>query len=425
MGLIKNYFDLATTENRKIVLDLIEAGLSSIAPDKIMNENFTLNGNLLTIRGKEIDLKNIERVFLVGFGKGSATISKLIENTLQEKLTKGFVIDTTKQNFEKIEFTLGTHPLPSKENLDFTQKVIDNLNDLTNKDLVLVVICGGGSVMFEKPFSIDLDKLIDVNKALLVSGADITEMNTIRKHLSLTKGGGLAKILNPAKVFSLIFSDVAGNDLSFIASGPTVKDETTIDDALTIYKKYKMEDLGLQVYDFKETPKENSDFEKIENILMLSNITALNAMKNKADKLNIKTEIYSDKFKSDALTAGKTIIEQTKPGTLLLAGGETTVKVNNSQGKGGRNQEVVLSALLNLDANTTIASFDSDGWDNSPAAGAIGDLKTLEKAKTAGLNPQEFLENNNSLVFFKNIGDAIITDRLPSNVSDLFIVYKK
>lgn len=279
--------------------------------------------------------------------------------------------------------------------------------------------------MFESPFNINLDKLIEVNKALLHSGADIYEMNTIRKHLSKVKGGGLAKLLSPAKIISLIFSDVPGNDLSFIASGPTVMDKTDVRQALDIYDKYNMQNLKLSEENFTQTPKEEKYFEKVENILMLSNLTALNAMMEKAKKINLKAEIFSDRFQSDAELAGKALIKNTPDHSVLLAGGETTVKVMNKQGKGGRNQEVVLASLYELDENTVIASFDSDGWDNSPVAGAIGDIQTLEKAKNSGLNPHEFLKDNNSLVFFKNLGDAIITDKLPSNVSDLIIIYKK
>ena len=424
MGLIKNYSELAINGQRKIVLDLIETALLSIQPQKIMSENFVLEGPTLKIQNEKVDLESFKKVFLIGFGKGSGRICKIIEETLGNKLTRGFCIDIT-EPFEKIEFTLGTHPLPSKENLEFTEKTIDELNNLTKNDLVLVVICGGGSVMFEAPFHINLEKLIEVNKVLLKSGADIFEMNTLRKHLSQVKGGGLAKILHPAKIFSLIFSDVPGNNLSFIASGPTVKDDTARKDAWDIIKKYNLENLGLTDEDFTETPKEDSIFENVENILMLSNLTALNAMKKRADELKIENEIFSDKFQSEADLAGKALIEKTPPHYILFAGGETTVKVKNKEGKGGRNQELVLAALFELDKNTVIASFDSDGWDNSPAAGAIGDLETLKKAKTLGLNPQEYLNENNSLVFFKNLRDAIITDKLPSNVSDLMIVYKK
>jgi len=425
MGFIKNYSELALSEERAIVLDLIETAFASIQPENVMSENFKLNDDELSIKDKKINLKDFNRVFLIAFGKGSAGISKIIEEKLGNSLTKGFVIDTNEEKFEKIESVIGTHPLPSLENLEFTKKVIDAMQNLTEKDLVLIVICGGGSVLFESPFNINLEKLIEVNKALLHSGADIIEMNTLRKHLSKVKGGGLAKILHPAKAISLIFSDVPGNDLSFIASGPTVKDETTINNALEIYKKYNLQGLDLKDEDFTETPKDNEVFSNMENVLMLSNLTALNAMKKKADEMNIPSEIFSDKFQSDAELAGEALMEQAKDHSILLVGGETTVKVINEKGAGGRNQVVVLGALFKLDDKTVIASFDSDGWDNSPAAGAIGDFKTLEKAKVEGLSPEEYLKDNNSLVFFKNLRDAIITDRLPSNVSDLIIVYKK
>lgn len=424
MGLISNFTELATSPERKVVLDLIETALSSIQPRNVLSEKFKLEANILTINDKKLDLNNYKRVYLLGFGKGAGGISKIIEETLGSRLTNGWVIDTKETSFEKTNFTLGTHPLPSKENLDFTQNVINNLKDLTKDDLILIVICGGGSVLFESPI-VGIEKLIEVNNVLLKSGADIYEMNTVRKHLSKTKGGGLAQILNPAKIISLIFSDVPGNDLSFIASGPTVLDKTTIQDAKNILSKYKLEDLNLNDNDFVETPKDESVFINVDNILLLSNLTALSAMEKRAKDLKIPTEIFSDKFQSDASLAGAALIEKTKEHSILLAAGETTLKVLNKQGKGGRNQEVILASLYSLDKNTCITAFDTDGWDNSPTCGAIADYQSLEKAKHQGLNPQNFLEENNSLVFFKNIRDAIITGRLESNVSDLFIVYKK
>lgn len=424
MGYIKNYSDLAITPQRKVVLDLIEAGLSSIQPEIVLEKNFVLKGNDLLVSDKELSLDIYKRVFLVSFGKGSSGISKILEKTLGDKLTKGFCIDTNGKSFDKIKFTKGTHPLPSQENIDFTSNVLEELKDLTEKDLVLIVICGGGSVMFEKPHNITLEKLIEVNKALLHSGADIFEMNTIRKHLSSVKGGGLVKLLFPAKVVSLIFSDVPGNDLSVIASGTTVADKTTTQDAWSVYNKYELGKLELTENDFIETPKDENIFSTTENILMLSNKTALEAMQKKAKQLKINCEIYSEKFQSEAELAGKSLIDKTPSNSIILVGGETTVKVANKDGIGGRNQEVVLSALYSLKENSVISSFDSDGWDNSSFAGAIGDFNTLEKAKKLGINPQEFLESNNSFVFFKNTSDGIITDRLPSNVSDLIIIYK-
>lgn len=424
MGYIKNYTDLAITKERAVVLDLIEAALASIQPTEVLAKNFVLKNNNLKILDKNYNLNDFERVFLIGFGKGSAAISKIIEDNLGEKLTKGFVIDTVGESFEKIDFTLGTHPLPSQENLDFSKNVIEQMQGLTQKDLVLIVICGGGSVMFEAP-NVGLEKLIEVNQALLRSGATISEINTIRKHLSKVKGGGLVKLLFPAKIASLIFSDVPGNDLSVIASGTTTMDKTTLADCWQVYNKYELGALELTENDFTETPKDENTFSTVENILMLSNLTALNAMKKKAEEQKINVEIYSDNFEAEADLAGKALIEKTKPNSILLIGGETTVKVMNKNGIGGRNQELVLASLYGLDDKTIIASFDSDGWDNSPLAGAIGDIHTLEKAKKLGINPEEILKENNSFSFFKNTEDGIVTDRLSSNVSDLIIIYRQ
>lgn len=423
MGIIKNYSSLNTSPQRKVVLDLIETGLSAIQPENIINKEVNFKNNTLTLNGQSFDLANFENIYLLGFGKGSGKISKLIEAKIQDKLTKGYVIDTVKTEFKKINFTLGTHPLPSKENLKFTHNVINEFSNLTSKDLVLIVICGGGSVMFESPFAVDLEKLTEVNQKLLESGANILEMNTVRKHLSKVKGGGLVEILSPAKVVSLIFSDVLGNDLSFIASGPTVFDKTTINDALGIYKKYNL-DLNLNNADFTETPKDENIFINTTNILMLSNLTALNAIKKRAEELKIKANILSDKFSEDADNAAEKLVSQSSTNSLLIAGGETTLHVTNPNGKGGRNQATVLAGLFKLPEKTILASFDSDGWDNSEACGAIGDYSSLEKAKSLGINPHSLLTENNSLVFFQNIGDAIITDKLPSNVSDLFLVYR-
>ncbi len=424
--LIKNFDALNSTPQRKICLELIEAALESIQPKNVIKKNISLKESVLKIQDKTFNLKDFDRVFLIGFGKGSAGISKRIETILKEKLTEGYIIDTTSEEFAKIKFTQGAHPLPSETNLDFTKKIIQQFNNLTIKDLAIVVIAGGGSVLFENPYKINLEKLTEVNNALLKSGANIIEMNIVRQHLSDVKGGGLAKILYPSTVVSLIFSDVPGNDISYIASGPTVKNHTTISDALDILKKYNLEkELNLPADSFTENPKEDKYFEKVNNLIILSNQTALQTMKKKGEELGFAARIYSDKFESDAKTAGKTLIDAVNSDEILLVGGETTVKVLNKGGQGGRNQELVLAALASIDERTTIVSFDSDGWDNSSFAGAIGDLLTIQKAKELNIVPDVFSQENNSFLFFEKTGDGIITDRLPSNVSDLMIVLKK
>ena len=265
------------------------------------------------------------------------------------------------------------------------------MSDLTEKDLVLVVVTGGGSALFELPISLSTDELISVYEDLLKSGKNIKEMNKERTQLSKVKGGGLAQILSPAKVVGLIFSDVPGNDISTVASGSTFNESVT-------------------------------------NILMLSNQTALSAMKKKADELGIEASIYFDEVQGEAKVVGVELLKVTQEHSVLLSGGETTVKVQNINGKGGRNQELVLGSLLSNETilnNVTIASFDSDGWDNTEFAGAIGDSQTLKKAKKLNLDPQEFLDSNNSFEFFQKTGDGIQTGRLPNNVADIMIVFRK
>src|SRR3990167_1959157 len=281
---IKNFDKLATSPQRKIALEIIETALSSIQSENVIGKSIAVSYNTLNIKDKTFDLSGFERIFLIGFGKGSARNSKFIEEKLGEKLTEGYVIDTNPEDFKKVKFTKGTHPLPSEQNLIFTKFLLkDELRDLSEKDLFIVVITGGGSALFENPYRVTLDKLISIEEQLLKSGADIFEMNTVRQHLSLLKGGGLLKYLYPAKVISIISSDVPGNDLSVISSGPTVRDHTTVEDALNIVDKYHLKEITID--DFTQTPKEDKYFENVFNFLILSNQTALEAMKQKAHDL--------------------------------------------------------------------------------------------------------------------------------------------
>ncbi len=404
MPLIKNYSQLATSPKRKIVLDLMEAGLDSIRPEKIVTPELI----------NSLGATEYSQVFLIGIGKGSGQVAKILERNIV--FTDGYVIDNVVTTFDRLKFTLGTHPLPSQQNLDFTKTVLENISNLTPNDLVLVAICGGGSAMFEYPKSISLTKLNLVSEQLLTSRATIQEINSIRKHLSVVKGGKLAQHLYPAKVISLIFSDVPGNDLSTIASGPTVINQSTIDDALQIIKKY---DLDLGETDLAQTPVDRIFFDAVTNKLVLSNLTALKAMKDRAESLGCVAKIYSDKFQGDAKTAGAELLMAAESGEITLVGGETTLKVSGT-GHGGRNQTLVLGALKHLAGDQVIASFDSDGIDNYVFAGAIGDRTTLEK----GLDPDSFLAQDNSYEFFRQVGDGIETGKLESNVSDLMIISK-
>lgn len=394
---IVNFESLAKTAGRKAVLEIVEAGLSAIQPGEIL-ANWSLPPDDYT------------KIFLLGFGKGSATVAKIIEDKLGARLNGGWVIDVAPAEFKKMKFTLGTHPLPSQTNVDFARQ----LPKFTKQDLVVVAICGGGSALFTDPV-IPVEELIEINRQLLKSGATILQINTVRKHLDRVKGGGLATRLYPARVLALIFSDVPGNDTSVIASGPTVEDKTSIDDAWWVAQRYG---LPVKKEELVETTDNQKYFAKVQNVVVLSNLTALAAMKKKAEELGFNAEIVSDQVEGEAREVGRKLVAapfNVSGKKVWLWGGETTVTAKG-KGQGGRNQELVMGALPHLSNGMTICAVDSDGWDNSAVAGAIGDKVELD--------PTAFLENNDSYNYFQKTGDFIETGRLPSNVADLIVVLK-
>ncbi len=396
--------------------------MSAIQPKNLLSESVRREDNSLFLKNKRVNLDHFERVHLIGFGKGAADVSAILEKVLGDKLTNGRVIDTKPFEFRKIKYTVGTHPLPSKQNIDFTETVLKETEGLSEKDLVLIVICGGGSALFEAPFSLPLKQLAKVSSELINSGADIAEINVVRKHLSKVKGGGLAKHLYPAKIVNLIFSDVPGNDLNVIASGPTVRDRSSIERAKSILKKYKINNAAIPESALIELPKEEKYFEKVSSVLMLSNMTALTAMSEAAKEMGYKSVIFSDRIQGDARKLGRRLIEQTPPGKILLAGGETTIKVTG-KGKGGRNQALVL-ACLPMPDDTLILSFDSDGVDFYYYGGAIGDSETNQKIEKLKLDPSSYLSQDDSFAFFEKTKDGIFTGKLGSNVTDLIMVLK-
>ena len=423
--LIRNFDSLATTPQRKIVLDLIEAGLESIQFKSSVDHQVQVAGDTLKIADKEYNLADKQRVYLVGFGKGSAEVCKLVEDRLGSRLTAGWDIDVAPTpEFRIVQYTQGTHPVPSQANLEYARNVLDHLQQLTENDLVLVVICGGGSALFEYPYRLPLDGIAKINEALVKSGATIGEMNIVRKHLSAVKGGKFAEHLYPASVACLIFSDVPGNDLGTIASGPTVKNSSSMEDVRKVLAKYHLDtSLNISENAFSETPSDDKYFENVDNTLLVSNDKALQDMQAKAKEHGLESTIYSNKIQGDARELGKQLIEAAKPGQVLLAGGESTIHITHPDGKGGRNQALALAALPHLPQGAILASFASDGWDFHVLAGAIADRQSLQKAHALGINPQDYLDQDNSFAFWQATGDGIDTGRLESNVADLMIVY--
>ena len=387
--MIKNYKKLAKTKERAIALKIINFALEAIKTERVIRKNVSLKkDNILKIKNKKINLKKYKRIFIIGFGKASSLMAKEIEKILQNKIAKGIVIDTFKRKLKKISSIKGTHPLPSKTNINATKRIVKLIKNLDKNDLVICLVSGGGSALLCYP-TISFKKYLKIIKEAFTSGIDIKEFNKIRKKYSKVKNGKLAK-LTKAKITSLVFSDVVGDDLATITSGPT-------------YGK------GLS---------------NVNNILLLNNTVALEAMRKKTLSLGLKPIIYSNKLKGEAKFTGKKLLKKIRKGCLIAAG-ETTVNVKGS-GKGGRNQELCLGAVKEISKirNCCLISIASDGIDNVNVAGAVVDNNSLKRAEKLNLDYKKYLENNDSYHFFKKLNDLIITGKTGTNIADLMVVVK-
>ena len=421
---IKNFRKLAVSEERKKLLKIIEAGLEAIDTKKAISNAVKIEKGKLLIYNHAFSLKNAEKIVVVGIGKCSLEAAAVLEKKLGKRLTGGIVLDVHEGELKKIQTYTGDHPLMSPRNIDATKKIIELLSGLTEKDLVIFVISGGGSALLCQPKGFTCIEESAVVDGLIHSGADIYETNTVRKHLSLARGGFLAKYAYPARVVSLIFSDVIGDNLEFVASGPTVKDTTTLEQAKNVLEKYKIyKKIGLSPLNLIETPKDDKYFERVRNILFISNQTALDAMSEKSLEFGYMPRICKNNLSGEARKVAKEIIDELskeKLGTVLLYGGETTVKIEG-RGKGGRNQELSLSGLRYIKDNQLLISVASDGRDNSENAGGICDIITKEMAKKHNLDIEKYLKENNSYDFFAKTGDYLKTGDTGSNVSDIII----
>ncbi len=430
---IKNIHQLGTTPLREMALTIAEAGLSAIDTDSVVRSRIKRDGDSILVGGVPFRAGS-GRIFLFGVGKCSAEAAFAAESVLGDLLSGGIVLDVKScgANKGKIKYFKGTHPFPSQANVQATREMVNLLKNLEDRDLVIFIISGGGSTLLCLP--IDYENGHDVwaeeemiLKRLFAVGADIYEINTVRKHLSLARGGHLARYVFPARLVSLIFSDVPGNDLSFVASGPTVRDETKIEDARKILEKYEIfENCSRPGCGLIDTPKDEKYFEKVTNILAISNVLALNAMYDEARKHGFKARIVTDRLSGESRDVGKKIVDEIrleKARTCLLYGGETTVTVDK-KGRGGRNGELALSALQYVEKGELVMPVASDGRDNGEYAGAIADFEGREKAERFSLDTEKYLLNHDPAPFFEQTGDYIMTGHTGSNVSDLIIALK-
>ncbi len=434
------------------LLEIFKHGVSSVQPNNILDNFIKVKSKkiIVTEGSKQKIYSKINRVFPVCIGKASVDMAKKIKKIFKVsnfKIEKGILI-VNKENFSKVKgfkcFSSG-HPIPNKNGLDASIFLENYLGKLEKNDLVLIFISGGGSALAPYPVDgISLEEKIIINKILLESGANIKEINIVRKHLSKLKGGNLVKICNPAYVHSFILSDVIGDDLSSIASGMTTYDNSTFRDVKKILNKYKIWtkipkniknhiNNGEKKKELETPEKNNKIFRKTNNTLIGSNNLCLNNMKNLCKKYNINSKIWFKNIDGDVKKISKKFsnnIKKIKYKTpvLLISGGETTVKVNG-KGKGGRNQEFALyfaieMKKINPSKSFIILSAGTDGRDGpTNAAGGILNQGSLEKIKKKKVNLEKELLNNNSYQVLKKINSLVIIDGTNTNVADVQLIY--
>ena len=425
LSVIKNIDALGTTPLRRDALLILEAGYEAVLTERVIESEVEMSGEDICIKGKNICLSDYDRVLFVGIGKCAVDASMVFERILGDRITDGIVIDIKSGIFKRMRSYVGTHPFPSEENITVTKEVVAMLSGVTDRDLVLTVISGGGSSLLCLPHDIACETIREITEALWKRGANITEVNTVRKHISDIQGGQLAKLAYPATVVSFIFSDVPGNDIGVVASGPTVRDTTTIEDAERILAKYDvLTQCSLPNCELVETPKDEKYFTKVINVLLVTNERALTAMKEKSEELGYQAEIHDMQLQGVASELGRILASEPIPKrSCVLYGGETTVNISGG-GEGGRNQEFVLGAVNTIPENTVIVAAASDGWDNTDTAGAIGDAGDRERARAKGLSAERFLLANDSYRFWKLVGGAIMTGRTGINVADFYMVLR-
>jgi glycerate 2-kinase len=435
---------------RKDAEEIFKHVLKTLDSESLVKKKVSINGQTLLVDQREYDLENYEHIYVIGGGKACAPMAKTIEEILGHRLDEGIVIVKYDHGLplNKIKIVEASHPIPDTNGIEGTSEILRLLSNTSEKDLIICLISGGGSALLVQPQKgITLEDIQATSNALLACGATIDEINAVRKHLSIVKGGHLARASYPSTLITLILSDVIGDPLDTIASGPTVPDESTFDDACKVIEKYSLGNMipksvcGIlnkgQNREAQENPKHGDKvFINTQNVIIGSNKIALEAAKEKATDLGYNTIILSSMvqgeskeaaifFTSIAKEAYRSGNPVSKP-ACIIAGGETTVTIKGD-GKGGRNQEFALSAAIDLEGyeGIVVLSAGTDGTDGpTDATGAIVDSDTCKNAREKFcMKPDEFLIKNDSYNFFNKTGEHIITGPTLTNVMDIMISF--
>lgn len=430
---------------RKVVANILEYALDAADPYRAVNRSLHLEGNKLSLRDLSLDLDQFERIFVLGAGKASRRIALALEEKLGDRITDGLVVlkHGDEADFKRVRILHAAHPIPDENSLRGAQQMLSLTGNFTQRDLVFAGITGGSSALLEIPVEgISLEDIQKVYELLLLCGADIVQINAVRKHLSRIKGGLLAKQILPATLVNLTVSDVVGDMLDYI-TGPTVPDTSTFEDARLVLDEYDLWDSfpkSVCLYlrsggSQQETPKDFGEL-PLHSFVVLKGDAACVGAAERARELGFNSMILTSKLKGEAKEAGSffasiahEVIHHSRPmqaPCAFIAAGENVVTIGSDErGTGGPNQEFALSASLEIAGveNVVIAAIDTDGFDGSTeSAGAMVDGNTIAAANNDGLDPKGALQRHDVDTLFKQIGDVIITGPTGTNVNDLKVM---
>jgi glycerate 2-kinase len=439
-----------TGQMRSEAEEIFKSCLQAVDPYEAVRRFVKLEENRLFLGSNpgskiELDLKKFKRLFLVGAGKATAPMARAMEEILKDRIHKGII--NVKYGFtDKLavtEMIEAGHPVPDQKGVEGTRKILDLLANADEKDLIFSLISGGGSALLPQPAgNITLAEKQNITRSLLACGASIGEINAVRKHISVSKGGQMARAAFPATVVNLMLSDVVGDRMDVIASGPFVPDTSTFEDVLQIFRKYELQDVPSAIMAYvnagalgkiPETPKKgDAVFARLFNIIVGSNILALEAAKEKAEALGYRTLILSSMVEGETREVArvhsaiaKEILKTGRPieaPACIISGGETTVTIRG-KGLGGRNQEYCLAAaleLVDLPPRVVILSGGTDGNDGpTDAAGAVVDPFTVARGRGEGMEAADFLNRNDAYHFFEKTKDLLMTGPTKTNVMDV------
>lgn len=442
-----------TRQMRPQAEEIFRSCLQAVDPYQAVKRFVHLEGDRLLLGSEpgsqiEIDLKKFERISLVGAGKATAPMTRGMEEILNHRIHKGII--NVKYGFTdklaRTEIIEAGHPVPDQKGVEGTRRMLDFLENADERDLIFSLISGGGSALLPQPAGkIALAEKQAITRSLLACGASIDEINAVRKHISSSKGGQMARAAYPATVVNLMLSDVVGDRMDVIASGPFVPDTSTFKDVLQIFKKYDLKDVPPAILghvtagaqgQIPDTPKEGEPiFDHVLNIIVGSNILALEAAKEKAEALGYRTLILSSMVEGETREVArvhsaiaKEILKTGRPieaPACIISGGETTVTIRG-KGLGGRNQEFCLAAALDivgLPPRIVILSGGTDGNDGpTDAAGAVVDPVTAARGRDAGMEATDFLNRNDAYHFFERTRDLLMTGPTKTNVMDVRLV---